>query len=316
MDSTYVEESTKIASPHAWIWLLEITSAEYPNNPLLLTSDNDLVTWNERGPYVPMPFTVDDLHISTSGKFPEYRLQIEDVNLTGTLRDDIQSTGGLVGGTVRFLIVHSDHLGEATPAIDEYADILSCEITAQAVIFTIGIPNLLSRRFPRDRYVPGYCRHRFGGALCQYEQPPYSQYYAGNTTFSVPVVPNPTHPPANLITIGGSGNIVTAIFSHAKPTGKVADGRLALAKDTGFTISGSDSNDGFFLADRWYHVYPNRIYVYSEDEGGQVFKAEVSTGVTITLGYSACDHTLEACKFRDNTQNYGGSPGIVGGIYG
>lgn len=314
MNTAYITESNKIASPYAWIWLLEITTAGY-GTPLRFTNNNDDVVWPTAGgnTYSKMPFTVDDIQVSTSGEFPEYKLVIGDVSLSGALRTRIAAAGGLVGSTVRFLIVHSNHLDLTTAAIDEYADILSCELTAQAVVFTIGMPSLLSRRFPRDRYVPGYCRHRFEGALCQYEQPEDS-VVSNNVVFSSPAYAE-GHP-VDQITVSGV-NLVTSVFSKALPLGEAQGANWALSKDTGFTISGSVSNDGFFLADSWYAVYPTHVFVKREAESGKAFTPEtVLTGVTIQLGYNACDHTLNACKFRDNMQNYGGSPGIVGGIYG
>lgn len=315
MNTAYITESNKIASPYAWIWLLEITTTGY-GTPLRLTNNNDDVTWPVAGgnTYSKMPLTVDDIQVSTSGEFPEYKLIIGDVDLSGSLRTRIGAAGGLVGSVVRFMVVHSNHLDLTTPAIDEYADILSCELTAQAVVFTIGIPNLLSRRFPRDRYVPGFCRHRFEGALCQYEQPDYS-VVSNNVVFSSPDSYAEGHP-VDQITANGV-NLVTSVFSEALPLGVAQGANWALSKDTGFTISGSISNDGFFLADNWYAVRPTYVYVKKEAESGRAFTPEtVLTGVTIRLGYNACDHTLNACKFRDNMQNYGGSPGITGGIYG
>lgn len=314
MNTAYITESNKIASPYAWIWLLEITTAGY-GTPLRFTNNNDDVVWPTVGgnTYSKMPFTVDDIQVSTSGEFPEYKLVIGDVNLSGALRTRVGASGGLVGSVVRFMVAHSNHLDLTTSAIDEYADVLSCELTAQAVVFTIGIPNLLSRRFPRDRYVPGYCRHRFEGALCQYEQPDYS-VVSNNVVFSSPAYAE-GHP-VDQITVSGV-DLITSVFRYTLPLGEVEGTGWALSKDTGFTISGSLYNDGFFLADNWYAVYSTHVYVKREAESGKVFTPEtVLTGVTIQLGYNACDHTLNACKFRDNMQNYGGSPGIIGGIYG
>lgn len=201
MNQTYINESTKVSTSGAWLWLMEIATAgtvilRYANN-------NEAIVWGGNT-YLPISFSMDDVSMSTSGKFPEYRLQIGSVALSGTLRTQIQTTGGLVGSTVRLMVVHSAYLSLTTPAIDEMAEILNCEVTAEAVVFTVGIPSLLSRRFPRDRYVPGFCRHKFKGALCRYSQ----------------------------------------------------------------------------------------------------------------SGYDDCDHTLNNCIDRGNSQNFGGSPGIVGGVYG
>ncbi len=311
IDSNYLEESNKIAAGGAWIWLVEITTVGY-GTPLRYANNNSDVSWNGNT-YSRMPVRMDDIHVSTDGEFPEYKLEIGDVDLTGDLRTRVAAAGGLVGSIVRFRIVHSDHLALTDPAIDEYADILSCELTNKAVVFTIGTPNLLTRRFPRDRYVPGYCRHRFIGALCQYEQP--SQTIVTNDiTFST--VDFAAGHPVHKIAVADA-NLIYELFVYAQPGGSGNYSSWTLAKDIGFTISGTPNNDGFFLADDWYAVKSTHVFVFTELDGAQIFVPEtVLTGVTLQLGYVECDHTLEACKLRDNTQNYGGSPGIAGGIYG
>ncbi len=311
LDGAYVLEQNKIASSGAWIWLLEIATTGL--STLRYTNDNDSsdVVWPTGGnTYSRMPLGMDDVEFSTSGKFPELRVQLGDVALPAdsTLRTRISATAGLVGSTIRLMVVHSDHLDLTTPAIDELVEILNCELTSSAVIFTMGIPSLLSRRLPRDRYAPGFCRHKFAGGLCQYVQPVRTvtsyavEFFLGdgiNTIFF------------------GDVDIVQNLFQYALPLGAAQGANWALSKDTGFTISGSVFNDGFFLADNFYVVSPTLVYVMTEDDGARPFVEEaVTTGVVIQLGYNTCDHTLEACKLRDNTQNFGGSPGIAGGVYG
>lgn len=170
MDPAYITEQNKIASAGAWIWLVEISMPGYTT--LYYTNNNEAVQYpvgavDER-PYIARPITMDDVEVSVSGKFPEYQIRIGDVDVTGHLRTRVRSSGGYVGGSIRLMVVHSAHLGVDEPAIDETATILSCETTAELVTFTIGIPSLLSKRFPMDRYAPGFCRHRFGDAMCKY----------------------------------------------------------------------------------------------------------------------------------------------------
>lgn len=316
LNSNYIKEQNKIASSGAWIWLLEIATTGL--STLRYTSDNAVgapsqlyVTWNGNN-YFSLPFTMDDIMMSTSGEFPIYKLQLDQVDLSGAIRARVKATSGLVGSTVRIMVVHSDHLDITTPAVDELAEVLGCEVTAESVILTIGIPSLLSRRFPRDRYVSGFCRHKFAGGLCQYTQP-VSTIVSSKVAFTLGDQTGAN--PANTIYVADF-NLVT-LFSTATPTGAAQGANWALSKDTGFTITGSLFNDGFFLADNFYAVRPDLVYVMAEPAGGRPLVAEtVLTGVTIQLGYNECDHSLEACELRDNTQNYGGSPGIVGGMYG
>jgi len=322
LDNSYITEQHKLATSGAWIWLLEISVIgtsmvlRYTNN----NSAAGYITWNGND-YTNMPFTMDDVSASLEGKFPEYKLRIEDLSLTGALRTQVRATAGLVGSIVRLRVVHSAHLELTTPAIDESAEVLSCEVDLSAVTLTLGIPSLLSRRFPRDRYLPGFCRHKFGGALCQYTQPtsPDGSLYTATSNHVIFTLDVGTVEgyPVNKIWME-NGDIVNKVFMFAEPRGEQrASGKWALSKDTGFVISGSVSNDGFFVAENYYAVTPTTVYVRTAAKGGRPFTEEtVLTTVTLTLGYDNCDHTLAACKLRDNTQNYGGSPGITGGVYG
>lgn len=310
LNASYIAEQNKIASSGAWIWLLEIatpgqTTLRYANN-------NSNIKWPSGDPetYYAMSFSMDDLTVSTSGEFPTYKLQLDYVTLNSDVRTQIKAVGGLVGSTVRLMVVHSEHLSLTTPAIDELVEILSCELTAAAVVFTIGIPSLLSKRFPRDRYVPSFCRHKFAGALCQYTQP---DYFLTSTTISFIVGTDPDDP-YNTIWVA-EGGLITDVFSHAEGADQGVN--YALTNDTAFTISGSESNDGLFLANNDHAVGDKFVRVFTEAQKGRAFVAEsAGESITLKLGFDVCDHTLEACALRDNTQNYGGSPGIAGGMYG
>ena len=323
LESAYITEQNTLAAKGAWIWLLEITTAGQTPETLRYTNNNQDITWPSTGVnlYTAVPFTVDDTEMSLDGKFPEYRLQIGELCLTSDLRTRIQATSGLVGSVVRMRVVHSMHLALTDPAIDESAEVLSAEITLDAVTLVLGIPSLLSRRFPRDKYVPGFCRHKFGGALCQYLTPRLPdgtlRTATSNRTIFTLDVGTVEGYPVNRIYME-SGNLVERVFIFARPIGtRQGSDKLALSKDTGFMISGSAHNDGFFVAENYYAVNGTTVYVQTEAVGGRALvKETVLTTVTLTLGYNDCNHTLDACKLRDNTQNYGGSPGISGGVYG
>ena len=165
MDEQYELEQNKIASSGAWVWLLEVATTG--QSTLRYVNNNDDVVWGGNT-YTKLPFTLDDLVVETSGKFPEFKLQVGDVDTGSTLRTRVRTLGGLVGSTVRLLVVHSGHLSLTTAAIDETSEVLRTAVAEAGVTFTLGIPSLLNRRFPCDRYVPGFCRHKYKGALCGY----------------------------------------------------------------------------------------------------------------------------------------------------
>ncbi len=69
-----------------------------------------------------------------------------------------------------------------------------------------------------------------------------------NVQFNVLSVWAPGAPQVNRIVVAGE-NLITSIFQYALPLGSAEGANWLLAKDAGFTISGSLSNDGFFLAE-------------------------------------------------------------------
>ncbi len=315
LNAAYITEQNKIASSGAWIRLLEIATAGLTPVTLYYANNNEVVSWGGEQ-YQPISFSMDDVSFSTSGVFPEYKLSIGDVALNSDLRTRIKSNSGLVGSTIRLMVVHSDHLDLTTPAIDETAEILNCELTAEAVIFTVGIPSLLSRRFPKDRYVPGFCRHKFGLALCQYVQSSFS-LTSIHISFGLGVAGIPGE---QYNTIRKSnGRLIEDLFKNAPGAYdfSTTPATWDLDSDTVFTISGSLHNDGWFIANNFHTVADTYVRVFMEADKARPFVEEAAGElITMQLGYNDCDHTLEACKLRNNTQNYGGSPGIAGGVYG
>lgn len=313
LGADYITEQNKIASSGAWIWLLEITTTG--QTTLSFANNSSDIVWPSSGgdTYSRSSLSMDDLNITTSGEFPTYKLQVGEVGLTSAIRTQIKATAGLVGSIVRLRIVHSSHLDLTTPAIDETSEILSCELTADAVIFTVGIPSLLSKRLPRDRYVPGFCRHRFAGALCNYSQPSFS-LTSSLISFILGADQSVPDERYNVIQVL-DGGLLASVFNNAP--GDTVGGVRALTDDTVFSILGSVSNDGWFIANNFHGVTDTYVRVFVEADDGRAFVDEdAGASITLHLGYSDCDHTLEACQIRDNTANYGGSPGIVGGVYG
>ncbi len=320
LDSEYIEEQNKLASAGAWIWLVEITPSG-GGATIRYTNNTNAVTWPSAGGdlFSAIPMTIEDVATTLDGKLPEYKVVIGELVMSSPLRSQISSSGGLTGSMVRLRIVHSDHLDLTTPAIDETAQILNAEVTLKAVTVLIGIPNLTGRRFPKDRYVPGFCRHKFTDSLCRYVIPKDSDGNAYSITsnqiqFNIVSEWAPGAPEVNKIVVAGE-DLVQSIFRHALPLGTAQGANWALAKNTGFTVSGSLSNDGFFLAHSFYAVIPTRVYTAINPAVDFVEEA-VGEEITITLGYNACDYSLNACAKRDNLHQYGGSPGIMGGVYG
>jgi len=123
--------------------------------------------------YYPTAMEFGDINETLQGDLPTFTLRIGHTpyvyigSTTNEFADSLNTYNGLIGSTVTIKLVHSDHLA-LTPELTYIFEILETEQDANWVTFTLGIPNPLTTRFPRDRYVPSLCRFLFKGDYCQY----------------------------------------------------------------------------------------------------------------------------------------------------
>jgi len=317
LESQYDGEKGKLSTKHAWLWLVEISKTGY--DTVRYTSDNaenqilgigNYIIWGGAA-YYACPIHMDDVSASLEGKFPDFKISIGDVDIGGRLRPNLSSAGGYVGGTIRIMVVHSAHLSLTEAAVDETATITGCEVRADEVVFTAGITSKLDKRFPRDRYTPGFCRHKFGGAMCGY----------GDTTHSFSS--NYVNFYSNGTIYVNEGGLVTRLLIYAEGSRRSSiDNTLYTLKyDTCITISGSvNGNDGLYTVLKSvqhdeYNIYVNPVFLDAYNVEQNITRESGGASITITLGYATCDHTLEHCRQRNNLNRFGGSPGVAGGVY-
>jgi phage-related protein len=116
--------------------------------------------------WVRFPFELDALSQTSKGEIPQ--LIVKVANATRVLDPYLEQGGGGIGATVRLVVVHSDHLDETTPWLDETFDVVATAVDATWVTFTLGAPNPFLSRFPRHKYLRDHCRWVFKSAECGY----------------------------------------------------------------------------------------------------------------------------------------------------
>ncbi len=167
LTTTGITEKNKLDNSGAWIILLDIDLTALGSTIFYWTSNNGNITWPTGGQvYSAMPIEVGEVQESAGGKIPSIPLRVSDVERV--YAPYLVAFEGLQGATVRLRVVHSKHLSEATPEIDEVFSIVETKLDQQWMEFTLGSVDPLGRRFPRDRYVASMCRHGYKGALCRY----------------------------------------------------------------------------------------------------------------------------------------------------
>jgi len=324
----YDGEKGKLSAGGAWLWLVVISKTGY--DTVRYTNDNaagtvfgigNYVIWPSSGgsAYYSCPIHMDDVSASLEGKFPDFKVSIGDVDVGGKLRPNLSGAGGYIGGTIRIMVVHSDHLSLTEAAIDETATITGCEVRAGEVVFTAGITSKLDKRFPRDRYTPGFCRHKFGGAMCGYTISSHS--FTSSLVEFYPDYGGHAEQEEQLDIIFAYGNeLIDYLLTGAKGE-DIGSGRYKLTYDTLITVSGSaKENDGVYKllkssTQNEQFVIASSVHWDADDEEQSMTKEAQGAAITMTLGMTTCDHTLEHCRQRNNLNRFGGSPGVAGGAY-
>ena len=168
LTSTGITEKNTLDNSGAWIILLDVDLTVLGSTIFHWTSNNGNITWPTTGGtlYGARPIEVGEIQESVGGKIPSIPLRISDVERM--YAPYLVAFGGMQGATVRLRVVHSKHLSEVTPEVDETFSIVESKLDQQWIEFTLGSVDPLGRRFPRDRYVASMCRHGYKGALCLY----------------------------------------------------------------------------------------------------------------------------------------------------
>jgi len=79
-----------------------------------------------------------------------------------------QTEDGLIGDTVVYRLIHSEHLDQ-DPAITQYFEVQKVECDELWAHFTLGAENFFLSRFPLHAYSKNICRYEvFKGTACGY----------------------------------------------------------------------------------------------------------------------------------------------------
>jgi phage-related protein len=149
-------EKNKIASPNAWLLLLDVflTSGEIFH----FAKNTDDVTFRNTT-YIAMPFNLDVQKTTSKGELPVLTLSVS--NVTRVLQTYLENLNGAVGSSVQIILVNSGNLSSDYSDLEQTFDITGTDVTAKLVTFTLGAPNPLRRRFPFERYISSHCGWKF-----------------------------------------------------------------------------------------------------------------------------------------------------------
>lgn len=283
-------QSSKLAAPGAWLLLLEIYDAAGAIR-YRLVNNTEAVTFLGNS-YGAAAFTIDGIDETLKGNLPLVTLTLYDPDLD--LRLSLYNNAGWSGWEVRLRRVYfSDASTYIDSTIYQYFTIQEADRDDASITFSLGAPEPLNRRFPRDRYIASICRHRFQDGMCRYG------LTAGSTTAYT----------SNRIRFRAEPRSID-VFNHV---------RIHLYRaNMLIKVTGSSSNNGTYRVLSVAAIfdvvegYAARLTVtsdYSIVEENSAF----SDNITLT---PVCDYSITTCRALRNDDRFGGSPGIAEGIYG
>lgn len=164
LPSYAITEKNKLQGTGAFINLVQLDITG--ESPLRFAQNNEDVAWNGNT-YSGFPIRIGDIAENLQGRISTAAVQISNVDRT--LEPYLANHDGAVGATITLTIVHSAHLSETTPVIEDVFTVMETASDEDWVYFSIGGISPFQRRFPRDRYLSTVCRHFFKGALCLYD---------------------------------------------------------------------------------------------------------------------------------------------------
>lgn len=163
LPANLILEKNKLATPSAWLVLLKIT---LPDSTILRFVNNTENITFQGNPYTAINFTLDSTKSFGTGQIPTVQLSIS--NVTRIIQSYLESLDGAVDSEVLITVVNSAYLAENYAELEMLFSILSTKANAHYVIFELGAPNPLRRRFPQYRYIGKHCNWQFLSAECAY----------------------------------------------------------------------------------------------------------------------------------------------------
>lgn len=268
------KEKNKVATPNAWLVLLEITLTD--STIFRLAGNDEDITFDGEV-YTAFNFQLDPTEINSKGQIPTSTLRVS--NVTNLLQPKLQELNGGTGSLVKILVVNSGLLAEDFTEIELNYEVLESSSTNKWIDFILGAPSPLRQPFPLNRYKALGCGWRFESVECG-----YVRKVVVDVTLSDPV----------------SLEITDHDFE--------ADDAVTLYTINGIT-GGIEGNYLIKAATDSNNVTVKTL-AGDDVDGGDFGGSYTSGGFA---GYTTCERTLKACRQRENSPRFGGNAAMRSG---
>ena len=159
-------EKSQLSSEGVWLLLVEV-AIPYEEEPLRLVRNNEDILWNGHT-WTAFNFKLGEFTEDNKGKPQSLPLQVS--NITQTVQAYVEEQGGLTGTTVTLRVVHSRHLDNIAPELEEVFTVQSTACDNKWVTFYLGSDISTQLRFPFRRVLKNFCawRDQYKGIECGY----------------------------------------------------------------------------------------------------------------------------------------------------
>lgn len=162
LPAALIARKNAIAQDAPWLQLFEI---EAPEETLRFVNNTDDVVWGGNT-YSAFPIELDEIKNDGSGSFGTFSARVCNVNRV--VQDYVEANDGLVGCTVRLIVVNAGELAADVSMLTTSWSVMSTKCDENWVVFSLGRSVLLSRRYPKYRALPSTCPLHYKGARCGY----------------------------------------------------------------------------------------------------------------------------------------------------
>jgi lambda family phage minor tail protein L len=160
-------EKNKVSSTGVWLILLEVKIPQAAGDVIIRVAYNtEDVVW-QGNTYVAFPFELGE--ITEDGKeLPALDLKIS--NVTGIMSRYVEETNGAAGATVILRVVHSEHLDDLVPAVEEMFNVQTVNVDSNYATFRLGAETATTLRRPAGIYQKSHCPFKFRDIRCGYPE--------------------------------------------------------------------------------------------------------------------------------------------------
>jgi len=159
-------EKSQLSSDGVWLLLVEVAIPD-SDQPLRLVRNNEDIVW-EGHTWTAFNFKLGDITEDHKGRPQSVPLQVS--NVTQSVQAFVEENNGLTGMAVILRVVHSEHLANAAPELEEIFTVESTTCDSQWITFYLGCEISIQRRFPPRRVLKHFCawRDQYKGIECGY----------------------------------------------------------------------------------------------------------------------------------------------------